>query len=141
MEINITQLISRETFSPWELCNSVANLGEDAANVTWRNSLAQAKEEPLVLTTQEEMDAFLSFVKESGGWTQEERDAWSEDEVRALFIQWVSGDIRECFGDNLPKDPKEWDWEDYEVESERGSVPSTLFFHADTGQLFFDLGM
>jgi len=141
MQINITPILLRESFVPWEMSNSRANLGDNAGKITWNNSLAQAEEEPLVLTTAEEVNAFLGFVKGSGGWTDEEIKKWTLKETRALFIQWVAADIREGFGDDLPDYPKDWDWEEYQQDSEAGRVASRLFFHADTGQLFFELGM
>jgi hypothetical protein len=36
------------------------------------------------------------FARSSGGWNDEECAAWTPQEVNALFLQWVAGDVRQC---------------------------------------------
>ena len=131
-EIDCTPLFASPGFDPWDCSNSRANLGQNAGELTWRASQRAASALPL---TDEQKEAFRGFVKASGDWTREEIDSWTDAELTALCVQWVAGDIREGFGDDLPDDPAEWDWEDYNEQAERGSVPSTLYLH--DGKLFW----
>ena len=36
------------------------------------------------------------FARSSGGWSADEIAAWPDEELNALFLQWVAGDTREC---------------------------------------------
>ena len=131
-EIDVTPIFASPGFDPWDCSNSVANLGQDAGELTWRASRRFASALSL---TAEQKEAFRDFVRSSGGWGEEEIAAWSDEELTALCVQRIAGDIREGFGDDLPDDPAEWDWEDYNQRAERGSVPSTLYLH--DGKLFW----
>ena len=131
-EIGVSPLLASPGFDPCDCSNSVANLGQDAGELTWRASQRFAS--ALVLTD-EQKEAFRDFVRSSGGWDDEETAAFSDTDLTALCVQWVSGDIRESFGDDLPDDPAEWDWAEYNELAERGSVSSTLYLH--DGKLFW----
>ena len=124
-EIDVTPLLASPSFTPWDCCNSIANLGPDAGTLTWRASQRAAR--ALVLTDGQK-EEFRDFVRNSGGWTREEIEAWTDAKLTALCVQWVAGDIREGFGDDLPDDPAEWDWAGYQERAERGLVPSSLYF-------------
>jgi len=134
MEIDITHLLQTEGFDTWNLSNSRANLGQDAGRITWRNSCEVGKRFAL---TPEQTGAFKDFVEDSGGWTKEEIAAWSQEELQALFVQWVAGDIRECFGYDAGEDFSEWGWAQYEEDSQAGRIPSNLF--QTDGKLYFSL--
>ena len=139
-EIDVTALITNPRFLPWNLSNSRANLGDNAGTMTWNASKAVSEALPVhPLDTPERLEAWREFATDSGGWTREEVDAMPELDLRALFTQWVAGDIRECFGDDLPDDPAEWDWSEYEQDSQAGRIPSRLFLPSDK-RLFFYIG-
>ena len=123
-EIDCTPLFASPGFDPWNCCNSVANLGQDAGKLTWRASQQAAA--ALVLT-EGQKEAFRDFVRSAGAWSDEEIAAWSDMELTALCVQWIAGDVREGFGDDLPDDPAEWDWADYNERAGRGSVSPTLY--------------
>ena len=131
-EIDVSPLLASPGFDPWDCSNSVANLGQDAGKLTWQASQRAAS---ALILTEGQKEAFRDWVRSSGGWDEEEVDAWSEAELTALCVQWIAGDIREGFGDDLPDDPAEWDWADYNERAERGSVPSNLYFFG--GKLFW----
>jgi hypothetical protein len=135
MQIDITNLVSRESFDVWQLSNSVANLGDNAGKITWNNSLNAAKEMPQPLDTEEKQKAFRKFVREYS--SELEGDCKDNVELNALFIQWVAGDIREAFGYDLAEDFNEWNWDEYEIDSEKGHVSSNLY--KQDGKLYFDL--
>ena len=135
-EIDITDLVNSDGFDPWELSNSMANLGEHAGEITWANARRLAASPPDLLPTEEHVEAWKDFVDDSGGWTREEIDAWTPEELRALLLQWIAGDIRNGFGDDLS--PEEWDWAEYEEQCEAGQCASTLF-RTDDGRIFFSI--
>ena len=131
-EIDCAALFASPGFDPWNCRNSVANLGQNAGKLTWQASQRAASS--LVLS-EGQKEAFRDFVRSSGGWTREEIAVWSDAELTALCVQWIAGDVREGFGDDLPDDPAEWDWADYSERAERGAVSSTLYLH--DGKLFW----
>ena len=136
MKLDITALITRQGFDPWELSNSRANLGQDAHRC-WRNSVAQAQIPPPLLDSEEAKQEFRDWVESSGGWSLDEIAAWSDVELNALLIQWIAGDIREAFGDDLPYDPSEWDRTQYETDASAGRISSNLFFA--NGKVYFTI--
>ncbi len=92
MEINITKYIKNQSSQP--VYGSVAQYGEDAAAYTFGNAVAVAAGCDL-LDTQEKVDQFKAYVKNTGGWTREEIEAWSHNELVGLFIQFIEADISE----------------------------------------------
>ena len=131
-EIDVTPLLASPGFDPWDCSNSIANLGQNAGALTWQASRRAAS--ALVLS-EGQKDAFRDFVRSSGGWDDEEIASWADAELTALCVQWIAGDIREGFGDDLPDDPAEWDWIEYRHMADNGSVASTLYLH--DGKLFW----
>ena len=131
-EIDVTPLLASPGFDPGDCSNSAANLGQNAGKLTWQASRSFA---PALTLTEGQKEAFRDFVRSSGGWDDEEIAAWPDAELTALCVQWIAGDVRESFGDDLPEDPAEWDWAEYQKESEAGHCPSTLYLHG--GKLFW----
>ena len=131
-EIDVTPLLASPGFDPWNCCNSAANLGQNAGKLAWQASRRAAS---ALIITEGQKDAFRDFVRSSGGWTREETAAFSDTDLITLCVQWIAGDVRESFGDDLPEDPAEWDWAEYQKESEAGHCPSTLYLH--DGKLFW----
>lgn len=91
MEINITKFY-REA-APMDYSASIAEIGADAGPATWHAACEDAPDYNL-LSTDEARDAFRSHVKGFGAWSDEEIAAWSDVELDALFMQLISGDIR-----------------------------------------------
>lgn len=85
---------------------SIAEIGENAGQDTWN---AAKSCDWNMLDTDEKRQAFRDWVKQSGGWSQEEIGAWGDVEINALFVQWVSGDIREMEGLDIEV------WPEFEV--------------------------
>ena len=90
MEINITHLLETYLFP---FSHSRAEGGENAGPNTWNAALNGPR--PL-LNTPEEFEAFRDFAESTGGWDEEEVTSWDENECQALFLQFISGDVREC---------------------------------------------
>ena len=138
MNLNISRLIGSDDFVPFDLSNNRATLGQDAGHLTWEASCEAARAiVPPLLDTEEKREAFRDFVEDSGGWSRDEIAAWSEEELNALCLQWIAGDIREAFGD---ADPSEWDWSAYQADCEAGRVSSRLW-KDEAGQVFFYIGV
>jgi hypothetical protein len=92
MEIEITSLVKNDQFA---LSHSRHEGGDMAGRNTWQAALEQADDTPL-LDTPEKLDAMRDFARASGGWDTEEIAEWSDQEVNALFLQWIAGDCRQC---------------------------------------------
>ena len=135
-QLDITHLVSSENFVPFDLSNNCATLGDNAGQLTWRASMEASKDiAPPLLDTEEKKDDFRQFVKESGGWKEDEINSWDDTYLNALLLQWIAGDIREAFGD---QDFTEWDWQDYEEQYKAGQISSRLF-KGDDGKIYFDI--
>jgi hypothetical protein len=131
MEIEITSLL--EMHAP-DLSASRMELGDNAGNITWQAAKDQAEETPL-LDTPEKLDAMRDFARSSGGWNAGEVAAWDAEEVNALFLQWIAGDVRELGADTLA----DIDWTEAEAAMAEGQAPSNIF-RADDGRIYFYLG-
>jgi hypothetical protein len=131
MEINITSLVNM--FAP-RLSASAFELGGNAGQITWQAAQEQAEETPL-LQSEDELQAMRDFARSSGGWNEDEVNAWTDHELNALFLQWIAGDVRELGADSLA----EIDWTEAEEMQREGQAPSNLF-RADDGQVYFYLG-
>ena len=134
MEINITSIL--RDVDTWPLSGSIVTHGPNAGAETWAASKAQAKETPL-LDTEEKLDAMRDFARSSGGWTREEIEAWDDDELNALFLQWVAGDLRELGADEC--DFEDIPWDEIEERQREGQAPSNIY-RGGEDQVFFYLG-
>lgn len=132
MEIDITEFF--ETAEAFDYSASAADLGQDAGKITWRAAVDDATNVyPGLLDTEEKRDAWRDDLRGFGAWEDEEIAAWSEDELTALLIQFISGDIREM--EDLCGD----DWEAYRVLQERGTCSGRLY-RGDDGRVYFYIG-
>jgi|SRR5690625_98511 len=92
MDIDITDFFNE--CSPMVYSASRAEIGDNAGAVTWRAACDDAPDWPL-LDTDAKRQAFREYVRSFGAWTDDEIAAWTNVELTALFIQMVSGDMRE----------------------------------------------
>jgi len=134
MEINITSLLSEDMF---QFSHSAYEGGDNAGRNTWKAALDGPR--PL-LSTAEELQAFRDYLPDFGAWDAEEIAAMDDNELQALFLQFIAGDVRECpaieggRADSLD----EIDWPAYEAEASAGRIPSNLC-RADSGEVFYSL--
>lgn len=116
MDINILPLLSVDLY---ELCGSVAERGENAAQETWQNSIEMGREICLVKTPQE-IEATKEWAKDFGAWEDEEIDGWNDEKVNAWLIQCIAGSFREMEGCESMAD--------YEKKAEAGHICSRCWF-------------
>jgi len=116
---------------------SALEIGADAGKVTWQAALEEARDTTL-LQSDEEKDAFRNFISGFGAWSDEEIASWDDDELNALCIQFIAGDMREPRGFELGKDTTDEEWKEYERQIEKGLVSGRLFRVGD--RVFFYVG-
>lgn len=131
MEINITSFVNDE--DPFDYSASRAERGDNAGPETWNNAKNQA---PLLLDTSEKIEALRDYVKDFGAWDSEEIAAWDDNECNALFIQLISGDMREAGMDEV--DLEDFDWEEYERRAKQGTISGNIY-RGDDGQIYYSL--
>jgi hypothetical protein len=132
MELNISSFFA--TVTPRELSSSVAESGPCAGALTWSASCKASMHHPL-LDDDEKRDAFRAWVESSGGWSTEEIAEWTDTELNALLLQWISGDLREM---GIDDDTSDIDWDHVEMMQQGGTYPCNLFKGSD-GSVYFNL--
>jgi hypothetical protein len=128
MEININQYFENE-LCPSDFSASIAELGNNAGQLTWGYALDEV-EDVVLLTTFEQCAAFIEHMTSTG---MDNVDKMNGTELNALFIQLISGDIRGCEG--LDQSPV--NWELYEQQSEHGNVYSPIFLGTDNNVYYY----
>src|SRR4051812_6244905 len=109
MELDVTRLI-REA-DCFEFSASRAERGDHAGRETWQNAKEEASESPLLSADQ--IDEARDYFRGFGAWSREELVAMSAEEINALLIQFVAGDIREA-QELAPSDNEDGiDWAEY----------------------------
>lgn len=85
-----------ETIEPWDVSGSVAELGRDAAQITWGNAMRIAGQAPAWLLTpiDDACEAMRGWAKETGAWDREEIDAMSSQQFLALLVQNIASELR-----------------------------------------------
>lgn len=127
-EIKITDFFNDA--NPAMYSASRMELGYNAGEITWNNAKKCAHLGSKLLNSKDELQAMRNWAKSSGGWNAEEIATWDDIELNALFIQLISGEIREM-GDDT--------WEQYRGMSEDGIVSGCLFEGVD-GEIYYYLG-
>lgn len=128
MEINITSLFTSGEYCPRDYSASVAEIGNNAGKITWQ---AAMESEYGFLDTSEKLDAFRDHIRGFGAWSEEEISAWNVTECNALFVQLISGDIREA---GLDVDNPDWD--EYEAND---NISHNILQGID-GNIYYYLG-
>jgi hypothetical protein len=94
----------------------------------------------MMLDTEDKREVFRRHIADFGAWSDAEVAAWSDVELNALFIQFVSGDMRE--GDLSPDMTAE-DWHAYQIRVEAGHIGGNIFggplCTGDIGEVYYSL--
>lgn len=131
MEIDITRFFN-EANTP-DYSASVAERGQNAGPETWNNAVRDSAEFNF-LDDDGKRDAFRAHVKGFGAWDDDEIAAWSPEELNALLIQMISGDMRE---DGL--DASSPDWDEYQEGAEAGRYSGRISRN-DDGTIYYYIG-
>ena len=131
MEINITRFFNEAC--PSDYSASAMELGQNVGQITWRAAMHDALEY-MHLDSDEKREAMRQHVKGFGAWNDEEIADWSAKELEALFIQMVSGDMRDADLSGI-----DTDWEAYEEGAQAGRFSSRIG-RGDNGQVYYYLG-
>jgi hypothetical protein len=129
MELNITHMVESADDMP-TLSGSQAELGRDAGKITWNNSKAYAEANP-ILPDDDARDVARQWLQGFGAWSEAEIAAWSNQELDALVIQFIAGDIREMEAFESEAE--------YQKAAEDGTAGGRIY-KGDSGQWFFYLG-
>jgi len=132
--IDVTRFV--QTCSMRDFSASVAEIGSNAGAATWQASIEESEEFDF-LPTPELLQEFREWLKPWGGWSDDEIAAMSDQHLRALCLQWIAGDWRECF--EWPEHSDGIDWEFYESMASEGTCPSS-FYRTDDGLIFWEMG-
>ncbi len=130
MEINITKFFNEA--APMDYSASIAEIGREAAKDTWQ-AANDDSEDYMMLDTEEKREAFRRFAQSAGFSEADEFSTWSDVQLNALFLQWISGDMREA---DLTADMSDEDWQAYE----RNENTAGRIFRGDNGQIYFYVG-
>jgi hypothetical protein len=106
MELDVTPLFA-DKLESWTISNSVANLGDNAGQITWRNALAAAEEYPLA--TEDNQEELRSYFKSFGAWEASEIYDWTLQVLSAVCWQMAAADCNENWIDleELPEESPE----------------------------------
>lgn len=133
MEIIISDFFN--SCAPRDYSASVLEIGKDAGIATWSAACEDATDFNL-LDNEEKREAFREHVKDFGAWPDAKIAAWSNNELDALFIQLISGDMRE-FKDAAWFTDDEW--QEYESQASDGQLSGRLFKGID-GEIYYYVG-
>lgn len=133
MEINITQFFNEAC--PRDYSASVAEIGANAGQYTWQAACNDSSE-CMLLDTDDKRQAFREYVKGFGAWDDKEIASWSNVELNAMFIQMISGEIREF------RELADSDWQQWQELAERGQVTGNLYSDSlsTDGKVYYYVG-
>lgn len=125
LEIDVTRMVEESDHMPM-LSGSIAELGDNAGRITWRNSCAYAERHPIL--TPDQFDEARDYFRDFGAWSDEEIDSWTSEEIQGMATQEVAARIREM---------EHFDsYEDYEQAAQEGRVSGDLY-RGDDGRFYF----
>lgn len=131
MEINITKFFREAPHKDYSA--SQAEGGYSAGRDTWEAAWNDANQYNL-LDADDKREAMRVWMLNSGGWDAGEIAQHTDRDLNALFMQLVSGDIRDA-----KLNVAEPDWGAYEAEATAGRLAGRLY-RADDGEIFYSLG-
>ena len=131
LEIDVSFLLETDASN---FSASQAELGPNAGKITWANACEACR---LINLTPEEILEAKEYIKTWGAWEHDEVDSWSEDETKALIVQYAAGDYREA--ESVAWDDTNWciDWDEYEKQSHAGRISGNLFMSGEKLYLMF----
>lgn len=137
MEIDITDFVVAAT--PRDYSESIAEIGQHAAEITWQAAKTAGKQHPM-LDTKEKLRAMRNWLK-NAGWGLDEKKPPTRPELNALFVQLISGDLREAGIDEngLGVEELRSALEAVEHDIQEGLIACRVFVGSN-GRVYYDLG-
>jgi len=133
LELKITNFFNNGDH--WYNSNSVANLGQNAGAITWEHAKQESIE--FFFVTEETRQAIQEYVKGFGAWDWQEVTGWTDTELNALVLQFISADINEL--EAYTDDNGEPDWELIAEAQEVGQIASNLYI-GDNSEYYYYIG-
>lgn len=119
LEFDVTPLFA-DKLDAYMLSNSVSNLGDNAGQITWANSLEAASDYPLV--TDENREEVIGWIRGWGAWEEGDLMQWNNQSLSALVWQFAAADFREHWEDYVSdfhetdsESLEEYDWESIQI--------------------------
>lgn len=134
MEIDITKFFT--TCAPMDYSASIAEIGDSAARYTWCAAKDDAPANSDLLDNDDKRQEFRDYVKSFGAWDVEEISSWNNEELTALFMQFISGDMRE--GD-MNAEMSDDEWTEYQERAENGNISGRIY-KGDNGKIYYYIG-
>jgi len=114
MELNITEFFKKA--DPHVYSGSIATHGENVAKETYGAAVADSSTWN-ILNTPEKIEAAKKYFKTFGAWDGDEIAAWSDFQLNALMIQFISSEMNEHGMDDI-----DFDWDAYENDDNAGRI-------------------
>jgi hypothetical protein len=133
MELDITDFFNN--VAPSDYSASGAEIGERAGEITWGNACSDSRIF-MLLDTPDKKEAFIDCIVGFGAWTEDELKAYSEIELNALCIQFISSEMRDTVGFDMGSDTTPEQWSDYQSQAEHGLISGSLF-KTDDNKIYF----
>lgn len=127
MELNITEFFKKA--DPCLYSGSIATRGDNVANETYGAAL-QDSSTWNILATPEQLEAAKAYFKTFGAWDGDEIATWSDFELNALMIQFISAEMNEHGMDGM-----DFDWDAHENSDDAGRI-----FMGDDGEIYYYIG-
>lgn len=137
MELNISKFL--QDIEPHYYSASVAELGNDAGEITWQNAIDRAEFVEL-LATDEQRQSARDWFAEFGAWSEDEIAAWNDTELTALLIQFISGEVRELGELATDNNPNQWKWDEIEELQKSGTVSGNIF-RGNDDEFYYYMGV
>jgi hypothetical protein len=136
LELDITDFFKTE--DAYLFSASAFEMGDNAGKITWNNAKREAKNYLHWLDGENARENLRDYFGQFGAWEKEEIAGWTDGELVALLIQFISGDIREA-GLDLDRF-EDIDWQEYEQQAQEGRIPGKIFFIEETGRVYYFIG-
>lgn len=136
MQLDITDYVSSTDHCL--VSASVAELGANAGRITWQNAMEESKGAK-ILESDDAINTARDWLEGFGAWSRDELDSMTSEEVRALILQFISGDIREAESLAPGDGAGGIDWEAYGDLASHGTCPGRCYL-GDDDRVYFYLG-
>ena len=100
--VNVSAMFSKG-IDPYDCSNCIANLGQNAGEITWRRAMLVAADYLTWLETpvSHACESIRRYARDTGAWSDaDEVESWSTVECMALLVQILAGELRDLGSDD-----------------------------------------